>query len=100
MTLAEIRKGPQNNLVLLTGQPGAGKTALGLLMTLTGVASQIPVIYVTTEGSPREVENKLKEKGLGDIDPKALTYIDAFSETVGLKPENRLWMPDCITRHR
>jgi KaiC/GvpD/RAD55 family RecA-like ATPase/predicted hydrocarbon binding protein len=89
MTLAELRNVPQNNLLLITGQPGAGKSALCHLMTLTSVASQRPVLYVTTEGSPRDVETKLKEKGLGDIAPEALTYIDAFSETVGLKPEKK-----------
>ena len=89
MTLAEIRKIPQNCLMLLTGQPGAGKSALSHLITLTGIASERPVIFVTTEGFPRDVDNKLKDKGLGDIDPTMLIYIDAFSETVGLKPEKK-----------
>jgi KaiC/GvpD/RAD55 family RecA-like ATPase/predicted hydrocarbon binding protein len=89
MTLADIRKIPQKSLLLITGAPGAGKTDLSYLMALTGVASERPVIYITTEQSAGDVEHKLKEKGLGDISPKALTYIDAFSETVGLKAEKR-----------
>jgi len=89
MTLADIRKVPQKCLLLLTGPPGAGKTTLSHLMALTGVASERPVIYVTTEQTPMDVENRLKERGLGEISPNALIYVDAFSDTVGLKFEKR-----------
>lgn len=58
-------------------------------MTLTGVASERPVIYLTTEQSPIEVKRKLQERGLGELSQQALTYIDGFSETVGLKVEKK-----------
>jgi predicted hydrocarbon binding protein/KaiC/GvpD/RAD55 family RecA-like ATPase len=52
-----------------------------------------PVIYVTTEHGPAEVIGLLSEKGLGELSPGALSFIDAFGETVGVKTPDR---PDTV----
>jgi predicted hydrocarbon binding protein len=43
--------------------------------------------------SPSDAEKDLKEKGLGEIEPELLCYIDAYSETVGLPFSDR---PDTV----
>jgi len=52
-----------------------------------------PIIYVTTECSPSKAESHLKERGLGEIEPGLLHYIDAYNETVGLSVPDR---PDTV----
>jgi hypothetical protein len=48
------------------------------------------VVYVTTEHSPAEVLGLLSEKGLGELPPGVLNFIDAFGETVGATTPERL----------
>jgi predicted hydrocarbon binding protein len=55
-----------------------------------------PVIYVTTEYGPSRAEAALKERGLGEIEPGLLYYIDAYNETVGLSVLDR---PDTVNAH-
>jgi predicted hydrocarbon binding protein len=44
-----------------------------------------PVVYVTTEHGPAEIMGLLSQKGLGELAPGMLSFVDAFTETVGLK---------------
>jgi len=46
-----------------------------------------------TECDPSETDKDLKEKGLGEIEPGLLNYIDAYNETVGVSVSER---PDTI----
>ena len=48
-----------------------------------------PVIYVTTDRGPSKAEKVLREKGLGEIEPGLLNFIDAYNETVGLSVSDR-----------
>jgi KaiC/GvpD/RAD55 family RecA-like ATPase len=84
LSLAEIQDVPKNNLILLTGPPGAGKSTFCPQVVLNGLAMEKPVIYVTTEHGPSEVIDLLREKGMGESSPRALSFVDAFTETVGL----------------
>jgi predicted hydrocarbon binding protein/KaiC/GvpD/RAD55 family RecA-like ATPase len=93
VSLAEIREVPNESLILLTGPPGAGKSTFGHQAVLSGLAMDRPIIFVTTEHGPSEVIGLLREKGLGQLPPEALSFIDAFDDTVGVKtPE----CPDTI----
>ncbi len=83
LSLAEIQEVPRNNLILLAGPPGAGKSTFCHQAVLNGLAMDKPVIYVTTEHGPSEVINLLRERGAGEPSPGALNFIDAFGETVG-----------------
>jgi predicted hydrocarbon binding protein len=48
-----------------------------------------PIIYVTTEYGSFDAEKALKERGLGDIEPGMLSYLDAFNQTVGVSVPDR-----------
>jgi len=93
MSLAEIQEPPERGLILLVGPPGAGKSTFCHQVVLNSVAADRPVIFVTTEQSLSDIISLLKEKGLGELDPRSLGFIDAFSETVGVDTPDR---PDTI----
>jgi len=93
LSLAEIQDVPRNNLILLAGPPGAGKSTFCHQAVLNGLAMDKPVVFVTTEHGPTEVIGLLREKGMGELPPNALSFIDAFGETVGVTTPQR---PDTI----
>jgi KaiC/GvpD/RAD55 family RecA-like ATPase/predicted hydrocarbon binding protein len=84
LSLAEIQGVPKESLILLTGPPGAGKSTFCHQVVLNGLAMERPVIFVTTEQSPAEVIGLLREKGMMEFAPGALSFVDAFGETVGV----------------
>jgi GTPase SAR1 family protein len=73
LSLTEIQEVPKNNLILLVGPPGAGKSTFCYQVVLNGMAMDRPVIFVTTEHGPSEVIDLLKEKGMGEPPPGALS---------------------------
>jgi predicted hydrocarbon binding protein/KaiC/GvpD/RAD55 family RecA-like ATPase len=84
LSLAEIQEIPKESLILLAGPPGAGKSTFCHQVVLNSIATERPVIFVTSERSPSGVTELLKEKGMGESSPRALSFVDAFTETVGL----------------
>jgi KaiC/GvpD/RAD55 family RecA-like ATPase/predicted hydrocarbon binding protein len=93
LSLAEIQEVPKESLILLAGAPGAGKSTFCHQAVLSGLAMDRPVIFVTTEHGPTEVIGLLVEKGMRAVPPGALSFIDAFGETVGVTTPER---PDTI----
>jgi predicted hydrocarbon binding protein/KaiC/GvpD/RAD55 family RecA-like ATPase len=93
LSLSEIQEVPKGNLILLAGSPGAGKSTFCHQAVLNKLAVDRPVIYITTEHGPSEVIDLLKERGVGEPPPGALSFIDAFGETVGATTPER---PDTI----
>jgi predicted hydrocarbon binding protein/KaiC/GvpD/RAD55 family RecA-like ATPase len=84
VSLAQIEAVPTGNLILVTGAPGAGKSTFCHQVVLNGVATDRPILFVTTEQGPTEITGLLQEQGLGELAPGALSFVDAFAETVGL----------------
>jgi predicted hydrocarbon binding protein/KaiC/GvpD/RAD55 family RecA-like ATPase len=93
VSVAQLLKVPYKNMILLVGPPGSGKSYFCEQAVLQNLAMDKPVIYVTTEYDPSKAETSLKEKGLGRIEPNLLSFIDTYSETVGLSVSDR---PDTV----
>ncbi len=93
LSLAEIQEVAKESLTLLVGPPGAGKSAFCHGMVLDAMATERPIIFVTTEQSPLAIMGLLGEKGMGEPTPGSLKFVDAFAETVGLSPRER---PDTV----
>jgi KaiC/GvpD/RAD55 family RecA-like ATPase len=93
VSLAEIQEVPKGSLILLAGPSGAGKSTFCHQVVLNGLAMDKPVIFVTTEQGPAEITGLLREKGMGELPPGALSFVDAFAQTVGLATSGR---PDTI----
>jgi predicted hydrocarbon binding protein/KaiC/GvpD/RAD55 family RecA-like ATPase len=93
LSLAEIQEMPKHSLILLAGPPGAGKSTFCQQVVLNSLAVDRPVILVTTEQGPAEITAILRERGMAELPPGALSFVDAFGETVGLATPER---PDTI----
>jgi predicted hydrocarbon binding protein/KaiC/GvpD/RAD55 family RecA-like ATPase len=80
-------------MILLVGAPGAGKSAFCEESILQSLAMDRPVIYVTTGYGPSEAESALGERGLSEVEPGLLNFVDAYNETVGVSVSDR---PDTV----
>ncbi len=89
LSLAEIQEVPNNSLILLSGPPGTGKSTFCHQMVLNSIAADKPIIFVTTEQNPSAILGRLREKGMGEPIPGALSFVDAFTKTVGLAAPER-----------
>jgi predicted hydrocarbon binding protein/KaiC/GvpD/RAD55 family RecA-like ATPase len=93
VSLAQLQEVPTKNMILLVGPPGSGKSTFCHQVVLNGFAMDRPVIFVTTEHGPSEVIDLLRERGMGELPPGALSFVDAFGETVGATTPER---PDTV----
>jgi CRP-like cAMP-binding protein/KaiC/GvpD/RAD55 family RecA-like ATPase len=91
--LAKIQEMPGETLTLVVGPPGAGKSTFCHQVVLNSIATKRPVIFVTTEQSPSGVMRTLVDKGIEAPEPEVLSFVDAFSQTVGVETPNR---PDTV----
>jgi len=89
VSLTQIQEVPPRKMVLLVGSPGSGKSMFCQQVALQSLAMDRPIIYVTTECSPSEVEKELRDRGLGEVEPGLLNFVDAYNETVGLLVADR-----------
>jgi predicted hydrocarbon binding protein/KaiC/GvpD/RAD55 family RecA-like ATPase len=89
LSLAEIQEVPEGSIVLLIGPPGAGKSGFCHQVVLNGLAVDKPVIFVTTEQHPTRVISLLRERGLGERVPEGVSFVDAYSQTVGVESRAR-----------
>ena len=89
MSLAQLQEMSPRSMILLVGPPGSGKSTFCRQAILQNLALYTPIIYVTTECGPFEVERNLKEMGLGEIERGLLNFVDAYNETVGLSVSER-----------
>ena len=93
VSLSQIQDVPPKNMLLVVGAPGSGKSTFCHQSVLNNLATNRPVIFVTTEHAPADVSRFLQERGLGEVPSAMLTFVDAFHETVGLSSAAR---PDTV----
>src|SRR5579872_5366314 len=77
---------PQSHLFLLQGEPGTGKTTLGLQFLLAGARAGEPVMYVTLSESRRELDGIAISHGWA-LDN--LTVFEFQSRENSLMPEDQ-----------
>jgi len=92
-SLTELQEVPSENMFLLVGSPGAGKSTFCHQAVLKNIAMDKPIIYLTTKYGSSKVENALKERGLREVEPGLLNFVDAYNETVGVSVPDR---PDTV----
>ena len=88
-SLTQLQDVPSKNLILLVGPPGAGKSTFCQQAALQSLAMDKPIIFVTTEYGSSEAERALKERGLREIKPDLLNFVNVYHETVGLSVSDR-----------
>ena len=89
MSLAQLQEIPPKNMVLLVGPPGSGKSTFCMQVAMQRLNLDRPIIYITTECGPFEIEQNLRNMGLGKIEIGLLNFIDAYNKTVGLLISDR-----------
>jgi predicted hydrocarbon binding protein/KaiC/GvpD/RAD55 family RecA-like ATPase len=93
VSLTQLQEIPSENMILLVGPPGSGKSTFCQQAILEGLAIDKSIIYVTTERGPSKAEAALKERGLAHVEPGLLSFVDAYNETVGVSVSDR---PDTV----
>jgi len=88
-SLAQLQEIPSKNLVLLIGPPGSGKSTFCQQTILQNLMMERPIIYVITEYEPSKARKDLREMGLGEVDQGLLSFVDAYTETVGVSVRDR-----------
>ncbi len=93
VSLAQLQDISPENMILLVGPPGSGKTTFCDQTALQNLALDRPIIYVTTKYDPSKVARALQQRGLGAVAADLLSFIDAYSATVGVSVAER---PDTV----
>jgi len=97
VSLAQLQEVPPKSVLLLVGAPGSGKSTFCQQVALQSLAMDRPIIFIVTECGPSEAERRLRERGLGEVKPRLLNFVDAFNETVGVTVSDKAgtMLADC-----
>ena len=79
----------QDRLYLIEGDPGSGKTTLGLQFLLAGVGRGEPTLYVTLSETKRELESIARSHGWS---VEGIHVVEMAPEESSLSPEAELTM--------
>jgi len=77
---------PRGTWIVVTGEPGVGKSILAMHFAWSGLANGEPVIYVTTESSFRDVVRQGGQFNMRFMDYKPVNLVDALTGRVKVKP--------------
>jgi len=96
-SLTQLEEVPSENIILIVGSPGSGKSTFCQQVVLQHLVMDRPIIYVLTECGPSEAERSLRERGLGEVEPGLLNFVDAYNVTVGVTVSDRAdtMLADC-----
>ncbi len=83
---------PRNRLYLVQGDPGVGKTTLGLQFLLEGVRQGEPVLYVTMSETQAELEAVANSHGF-DLTGVSIFELSSVHEHIGQATESTFFRP-------
>jgi circadian clock protein KaiC len=83
---------PRDRLYLVQGQPGVGKTTLGLQFLMEGVRSGEPVLYITLSETRIELEEVAASHGW-NLDGISLFELSSMEADVSLSLDNTVFHP-------
>ena len=91
-TLDDVLGGglPRSRLFLVQGDPGAGKTTLGLQFLLAGATNGEKGLYVTLSETEDEIKSVAASHGWS-LDRLALFELSAFDQSASLEQDNSLF---------
>jgi len=83
---------PKNYTALISGPPGVGKYEYCLSLVKEYLKKGENVVYVTTERSPQEIKDKLREDGfdLDTYETSQFLFVDIYSHSTGTKYDKGL----------
>jgi len=83
---------PRHRIYLVQGDPGVGKTTVGLQFLLAGVARGEPVLYITLSEGKDEIRSVAKSHGWS-LEGVPLFELSAPEQTASLEQEYTLFQP-------
>ncbi len=99
--LDEILRGglPKNQLFLLQGKPGTGKTTLAMQFLLEGARRGERVLYITFSETKAELDAVARSHGW-DLSPIHVLELSAITSAVGAASQTTLFHPSEIELHK
>jgi circadian clock protein KaiC len=86
---------PRHRIYLVQGDPGVGKTTVGLQFLLAGVARHEPVLYITLSEGKDEIHSVARSHGWS-LEGLPLFELSAFDQTASLEQEYTLFQPSDV----
>jgi circadian clock protein KaiC len=89
---------PRDRIYLVQGDPGVGKTTMGLQFLRAGVAAGERCLYITLSESADEIDSVARSHGW-TLDGIDLFELSALEQTSSLEAENTLFEPAEVELH-
>jgi circadian clock protein KaiC len=86
---------PRHRIYLVQGDPGVGKTTVGLQFLLAGVARHEPVLYITLSEGKDEIRTVARSHGWS-LERLPLFELSALDQTASLEQEYTLFQPSDV----
>ena len=89
---------PRDRIYLLQGDPGVGKTTVGLQFLLEGIARGERCLYIALSESAPEIQTVVESHGW-TVDQIKIVELSALDQSAGLESENTLFEPSEVELH-
>jgi len=77
---------PRGTWIVITGEPGVGKSILAMHFAWAGLQNGEPVIYVTTESSFKDIVRQAGQFNMRFMDYRPVNLVDVLTGRVEAKP--------------
>ncbi len=89
---------PRDRIYLLQGDPGSGKTTIGLQFLMAGRDAGERCLYITLSETATEIQEVVRSHGW-NLDGIELVELSAVEQSSGLEAENTLFEPSEVELH-